>query len=149
MPKDIKIDIIDGLSSFDLLINLLEIDPLEQGTTLLDANRLLLFRYKLETAIAYFIYHLSSVGNSKTNYVNPSLDNRLDLFKKYLLEFYNKEKMVFLCKVPNNKRENFIKIPCSICELEKYTNDIDYCTTLYIPAENPSRLDWEYLELVR
>ena len=43
-----EIEIIDGISSFDVMMTYLGIDPLEQGTVLLDANRLLLFQYGLE-----------------------------------------------------------------------------------------------------
>lgn len=43
-----KIEILEGISSFDTMINDLAIDPLERGTALLDANRLILFDITLD-----------------------------------------------------------------------------------------------------
>jgi len=148
-PKSIEIEIIDGISSFDAMITYFELDPLEQGTVLLDANRLLLFQYELECAFSYFIYHICSIGNSKTNFSNPSLDNRIDLFKNYLLKYYPKDKEVFLCRISNEKNEESNHFQSTVGELDNCLSKIDYSTTLYLPAEKPRRMDFEYLKLLR
>lgn len=147
--ENVEIEIIDGISSFDVMITYLDHDPLEQGTVLLDANRLLLFQYQLEPAFSYFIYHVSSIGNSQTNFINPSLDNRVDLFKNYLLKYYPEDKKVFLCRVSSGKNENSTHLQTTVGELDACVSKIDYSTTLYLPADRPSRLDWEYLKLLR
>lgn len=147
--EHVQIEIVDGISSFDVMMTYLEIDPLEQGTVLLDANRLLLFRYELERAFSYFIYHVSSIGNSQTNFINPSLNNRVDLFKKYLLKYYPEGKELFLCRASSGKNEQSTCIRSTIGEIDRCTSQIDYSTTLYLPADKPSRLDWEYLKLLR
>ncbi len=148
-PKHVEIEIIEGISSFDVMMTYLEIDPLEQGTVILDANRLLLFQYALEPALSYFIYHVCSVGNSKTNFINPSLDNRLDLLKNYLLRYYHEDKELVLCRVSTGKNEDSTQIRSTIAELNICVTKIDYSTTLYLPAEKPARLDWDYLNLLR
>lgn len=149
IPEHIEIEIIDGISSFDVMMTYLGLDPLEQGTVLLDANRLLLFQYKLERALAYFIYHVCSIGNSKTNFINPSLDNRVDLLKNYLLKYYPESKEVFLCRISSGKNESSTHFRSTVGELNTCASKIDYKTTLYVPADTPSRLDWEYLKLLR
>ncbi len=37
--------VVNGISSFDFMLTLLQLDPIEQGTVVVDANRLLLFKY--------------------------------------------------------------------------------------------------------
>ncbi len=149
VSEHIEIEIIDGISSFDVMMSYFGLDPLEQGTALLDANRLLLFQYKLEPAFAYFIYHVCSIGNSKTNFLNPSLDNRIDLFKNYLLKFYPEDKKIFICRISNGRDEKSIHFESTLDNLENCLSKIDYSTTLYLPADKPSQMDWEYLNLLR
>ncbi len=148
-PKHVEIEIIDGISSFDVMMSYFGLDPLEQGTVLVDANRLLLFQYELECAFSYFIYHVCSIGNSKTNFLNPSLDNRIDLFKNYLLKFYPEDKEVFLCRISNGKNEESTHFKSTVGNLDNCLSKIDYSTTLYLPADKPSQMDWEYLNLLR
>lgn len=146
--KDLEIEILDGISSFDVLVTHIGIDPLEQGTVLLDVNRLLLFQYRLQPELSYFIFHASSIGNSTTNFLNPSLDNRIDILKTYLLKYYPEDKELFLCRASNGKNENSTMIRTTILELDISLGKIDYSTTLYIPPEKPTQLDWDYLNLL-
>lgn len=146
-PTNTSIKIIEGISSFDVMSCLIGIDPLEQGTALIDANRLLLFKYTLEPALCYFIYHVCSVGNSRTNFLNPSENNRIDLLIDYLLKFYPRNKEVYLCRAPNGQNERAVIFKTTIIELN--SSDIDYSTSLYLPAEKPSSLNWEFLSLLR
>lgn len=74
-------DFIEGLSSFDVMLNDLELDPLERGSTVLDANRLLLFEYHLELSMNHFIYHICSVGTERVHYSDSTKDNKSILYK--------------------------------------------------------------------
>lgn len=148
LPKSIELEIIEGISSFDVMINVLQMDPLEQGTALLDANRLLLFKYTLDTSISYFIYHVSSIGNSKTNYMNPNENNRVELLVDYLLMYYKKDKEVFICKCSNGSNEQSKLITINLSDLHSIVDQIDYSSTLFIPAEKPKEIDWNFLKLL-
>ncbi len=149
IPRNTKLEIIEGISSFDTMMSLLQIDPLEQGTVILDANRLLLFRYEIEKSFGYFVYHICSVGNSTTNYLSPGENNRVDLLKSYLLRFYSPEKEMVLCRSANGNSERSTLAYVNLSELDSCLAKIDYSTTLYIPPEKPNKLDWEFLELLR
>lgn len=142
---DTKVEFIESLSSFDVMLNDLAMDPLEQGSCILDANRLLLFQYELETSLNYYIYHVCSVGTQKLNYDNAQRDNQLELLQKYLLNFYSTDKNVVLCKAANGANENgsYLKIPLS--ELIQNKNKIDFGTTLLIPAELPKKINKQFL----
>jgi uncharacterized protein YabN with tetrapyrrole methylase and pyrophosphatase domain len=146
-PNHLNIQFVDGISSFDAMTTLLGIDPLEQGTALLDANRMLLFKYVLEPALSYFIYHICSVGNSNTDFLEPSLDNRLDLLKHYLLTYYPKDKKVFLCRIANGLHENSTLLCSTLMELD--ASQIDFSTTLYLPPEKSTKIDKAFLKLLR
>ena len=58
----LKLEVFPGISSFDTMINDLSHDPLERGSVLVDANRLLLFEYHIEPSLDYYIYHVCSIG---------------------------------------------------------------------------------------
>ncbi|MGA8164277.1 MAG: SAM-dependent methyltransferase [Waddliaceae bacterium] len=149
MAKGLEIEVIDGISSFDAMITYLDIDPLEQGSVILDANRLLLFQYILEPSLGYFIYHVSSIGNSTTNFLNPAHGNNIGLLQNYLLNFYPKDKNVIFCRIANGLKEKSTRFTACISEIEHLVDLIDYSTTLYIPPEIPRRLDQRYLQLLR
>lgn len=148
-PADVDVRVIEGISSFDVMMNLLAIDALERGTVLVDANRLLLFQYSLEPALGYFVYHVCSVGNSRTDFSEPSAGNRLDLLQRHLLRFYRPEKTLHFCKASNGRDEPSRLSEFRLSELNRMASEVDFGTTLYIPSESPSRLDRQYLELLR
>ena len=145
----IDLEIIEGISSFDVMLNYLALDPLEAGTAILDANRLLLFQYQMEPSICYFIYHICSVGTSRTNYKDPSKDNQVYLLKDYLLNFYSPTKIIHLCRMSNGREQQSIKTSLLLTELDTDLSIIDFSTTLFIPAEEPKNLDFKYLKLIK
>jgi uncharacterized protein YabN with tetrapyrrole methylase and pyrophosphatase domain len=144
----INIQFVVGISSFDVMLNDLALDPIEQGTALLDANRLLLFEYKMETSLNYFIYHVSSVGNSKTNYQNPEQGNQVTLLKNYLIKHYSSSKKVAICQASNGKNSPSQYTWIDLSELESSISKLNYSTTLYIPAELPEKINFEFLHLL-
>jgi hypothetical protein len=40
-------------------------------------------------------------------------------------------------------------IETTIAELDDCVSDIDFATTLFLPPEKPSGIDWSYLDLLR
>lgn len=147
--SDFEIQVIEGISSFDTMINDIGLDPLERGTVMLDANRLLLFHYHLEPALNHFIYHICSVGTSKTHFSDASIENRLDLLRDYLLQFYPGSKRMFLCRASTSADQSGEMIPFQLSDMKEITPRITFATTLYIPAEKPTQLDEQFLTLLR
>ncbi|XGC80102.1 SAM-dependent methyltransferase [Bdellovibrio bacteriovorus] len=144
-----EIKFLEGLSSFDIMLNDLEVDPLEKGTSILDANRLLLFKYSLDPSINYFLYHVCSVGTSKVHFKNASKDNELTLLQVYLEKTFNQEKLIYLCKASNGKDHQSEYIPLKLKALAQHLHLIDFGTTLYIPGEKPTNIDFDFLKLLR
>lgn len=149
VKKLITLEVIEGISSFDTMFNDLQIDPLERGTCLVDANRLLLFQYPLNTQIDTFIYHVSSVGNSRTDTLDCTQRNDIPQLQEYLLQFYSAEKFVSLCQASNFKNHSSQYKNIRLGELEAFSKSIDTGTTLFIPADKPLRLCPKFLSQLR
>lgn len=145
----IQLRIVDGISSFDTMITDLGRDPLEKGTVIIDANRLLLYQLKLEPRMDYFIYHVCSVGTTKTNYSNPSLDNRIDLLKNCLLKSFPPNHEAILVQSGMVPGKGKILTTCSINELENITSKITFSSSLFIPGLQRSTKDNEFSALLR
>src|SRR3990167_6942591 len=77
----IALHVLPGISSFDTMINDLCLDPIEEGSCIVDANRLILYDYDVDTCLNYFIYHVCSIGNSNTDYKSPVSRNAVDFLK--------------------------------------------------------------------
>ncbi|MFZ0565027.1 MAG: hypothetical protein WAM28_02400, partial [Chlamydiales bacterium] len=92
--------------------------------------------------------HVISVGNSKTNFLNPAHGNNIGLLQSYLSKFYLKEKNVTFCRIANTCNEQSTHFSTCVGEIEHFIDLIDYSTTLYIPPEIPKRLDHNYLQLL-
>jgi uncharacterized protein YabN with tetrapyrrole methylase and pyrophosphatase domain len=147
--EHIELNIIEGVSSFDTMINDLACDPLERGTAILDANRLLLFKYRLEPSVDTFIYHVSSVGNVRTDYVDSCERNQVHLLAEYLQKYFSTDKKIVLCKA-----SNISGLPAEYSELTLGTlvenaSRIDTGTTLFIPADAPKSINSHFLSMLR
>ena len=131
------------------MINDLHLDPIERGSSLLDVNRLLLFEYHLDTSINYFLYHICSVGTQNVNFREPTKDNKIILLQNYLLKFFAPEKNIYLCKASNGNKHQKSYSKITLKELAANVQEIDFGTSLYIPAESPTKINQEYLNLIR
>lgn len=92
-----------GISSFDAMINDIGIDPLEEGVSVLDVNRLIIYDYAMEPCINYFIYHVCSIGNSNTDYSSPQTSNKVTYLKSKLLKHYPANTTIFLLSASTEK----------------------------------------------
>lgn len=146
---DCEIRFVEGISSFDVMLNDLSLDPLERGTSILDANRLLLFQYEIETSLNYFIYHVCSVGTERVHFKDATKENHLSLLQAYLEKYFDKKKIIYLCKASNGKNHQPEYIPVILEELANRLQQVDFGTTLFIPAEKPSQLNFNFFQFLK
>lgn len=146
----IKLNLIEGISSFDTMINDLRIDPLDHGATIIDANRLLLFQLQIETKIDLFIYHICSVGNARTDFENPSGNNRIELLQNYLKKFYSPNHTVVLVGSSETTNKSLLKT-CLLQDLDSLQPSINVATSLFVPGISVSKnsIDNEFYKLVK
>ncbi|TDR79723.1 SAM-dependent methyltransferase [Paludibacterium purpuratum] len=140
-----------GISSFDGMINDLALDPLEEGSCIVDANRLILYNYKMEASINYFIYHVCSIGNSKTNFIEPTENNNIAFLKNKLLEHYDKDHTVYLVSTSSSQGVPFEKIAGTLGALEVLMGSVSYMHSLFVPSIIPdkSRVNWDFLKRIQ
>ena len=144
----IDVHFIPGISSFDVMINELGVDPLERGAMIMDSNRLLLFDYNLDPAIDYFFYHVCSVATQAVNFHDPSVGNQIHRLQAHLERFFKPTKTIYLCRAANGSSEQSTYTPITLGDLTHHLGEIDFSTTLYVPSEQPTRLNQEYLEIL-
>lgn len=135
-----------GVSSFDTMINDLEVDPLEEGSVILDANRLLVNQYVLEPRVNTFIYHVCSVGTSATNRNDPLRGNRLDLLKEVLLRHYPADHECVLIGSPAHFSVPGTRVRVQIGRFEELAPHVHFGTTLFVPAVAAAAVDDELLQ---
>lgn len=149
ITSEVELKFIEGISSFDTMFNDLRLDPLERGTAILDANRMLLFKYQLENTLDTFIYHPSSVGNSHTDLINCAARNQINDLMEYLLKFYPADKHIHLCKAANFIGQLSEYSCIKLADLVNQADQIDTGTTLFIPAERPNKICQKFLSKLR
>lgn len=135
--QQFKMYVLPGISSFDTMINDLAIDPLEEGTALLDANRLILYDYHMDPCLNYFIYHVSSIGNSRTDYEFPDTNNATDFLQHKLLMHFPKDHKIFLVSSSGKGSEKSILQEGTIDNLTLLLKKVTFDSSLFIPATLP------------
>lgn len=135
------VTVIPGLSSFDLMTNDLQMDPLEEGSVLVDANRFLLFDYQIDCRLNCFMYHVCSVGNQSTHFIDPTIGNRIDMLKQKLLKQYRVDQRLILIKSAESCAEKTTFHETTLSNVEAFLPHITFSSTLFIPATAPRKQD--------
>lgn len=145
---EIELRVIPGISSFDTMMNDLSRDPLEKGSIIIDANRLLLFKHPIDPTIDYYIYHVCSVGTAKTHFKDASQNNHIQFLKNHLLTAFSSTSEIVLIQ-SSEKFELGVKITRSkLGDLDRMLNQINFSTSLFIPGIRPKQVDESFLELI-
>lgn len=137
-----------GVSSFDAMINDIGIDPLEEGVSILDANRLIIYDYSMDPCVNYFIYHVCSIGNANTDYSSPQTSNKVFYLKSKLLKHYPANTPIFLLSTSTQKGQDADKLKGELSNIEELLSKVTYRHTLYIPGSLPSkdRVNFDFLK---
>ena len=137
-----------GISSFDAMINDIGIDPLEEGVSILDANRLIIYDYAMDPCINYFIYHVCSIGNANTDYSSPQTSNKVMYLKSKLLKHYPANTPIFLLSASTQKGQCADKLQGELSDIETLLSKVTYRHTLYIPRSLPNkeRVNFDFLK---
>lgn len=137
--------VIAGISSFCTMINDLQIDPLERGTALLDANRYLLFELEIDPQVNHLLYHVCSVGTARTHWSDPSKDNALELLENRLISTFGADHEVYLLSSKTSEGSSSRQICVRLAELCSRLSCIDFDTSLFVPAIKPKRINRKFL----
>jgi uncharacterized protein YabN with tetrapyrrole methylase and pyrophosphatase domain len=134
--KKLKLISLPGISSFDTMINDLGLDPIEEGSCLVDANRLVLYDYHMDPCLNYIIYHVCSIGNENTDYQTPTVRNAVFFLKEKLIKHFPIEHDIFLL-TSSSSDADAVKIKGEIKELDQLLENVSFASSLFIPALLP------------
>lgn len=137
----VQVTVLPGISSFDTMMNDLERDPLEKGSLMVDANRMLLFDLKWPATMDCYLYHVCSVGTRKVHVHNAQKDNAWDLLKQHLLRIYAAETSVSLVSSATDKDGLPEQHSAPLARLETLKPFVHFGTTLFIAGNKPKSLN--------
>lgn len=126
-------------------------DPLDRGSLMIDANRMLLFGQNLNPEIDTYIYHVCSVGNSATNFLEPWRGNRLEILRDHLLRFWPADHVIEFLHSPDTEDNSgpLRVLSTTVGELATAVRDVHFGMTLLVPGRRPASVDREFLKLLR
>lgn len=142
--QDFDLKILPGVSSFDTMINDLALDPLEKGSVLIDANRMLLFDLRWPASVDCYLYHVCSVGTRKVHMHDAQKENSWDFLKEHLLKIYSPSTTISLVSSSTGVSRNSQKISTTLSELEKLKPFVHFGTTMFIGGERPMHINKEF-----
>jgi precorrin-4 methylase len=132
---DMRLEIVPGVSSLDTTLADLSVDALERGCVVVDANRLLLFRYDLDPRLGVLIYHGSAVGTTRTDHRTPWKTNQIQLLQEFLCGARSPETpFAAVCSAPAGQEAARITRG-TIGDMASHAQEIDYGTTIYVPGK--------------
>jgi len=142
---DGKLIYVESVSSWTSMLVEIEVDPLETGSLIIDANRCLLFDQVINPEFDIYIYNFCSTGTRHTNLSNPSKDNQLNDLKNHFLKFYPPNHKVKMISAKNNEqiKGNVDEVELrNLCDL---LPKIQFYSSLYFPGINPKSYNENFL----
>jgi uncharacterized protein YabN with tetrapyrrole methylase and pyrophosphatase domain len=146
--RDVIVKSVAGISSLDTALIDCRFDLLDPGTQVVDVNRLLLFRYALETRLNAVIYHVSSVAESRTFYNDPVPSNSVHLLQDYLLKLFPKDHVVTVFSSRTSQSGSGWVNRHELKNLHEAAPSLDYSTSLFVPALRRFSVDQSFLSRV-
>lgn len=146
--RDLEVEIVPGISSFDCLYADLLLDPAKDGLQIFDATDLLLREFDLDPHVPTFLLQIGSV---ETVYYSTKQNepHRFTRIKEYLGQFYPDDHTMFLTQSAPFESSESKQIPIELREFEEMHDRINNIHTLYIPPiEEKSVVNEELEELV-
>lgn len=151
-----EIELIAGISSFAWMILENLRDPIERGTSLVDANRLLLLDLDLDPTVDLYIYHVCSVGTARVWIQEPKRDNHIQLLKEKLLKTYPEDHKVELISATGQARFSVkdkaspaAVVSATVGTLDAVLNSLTFDCTLFLRGLQPKRINQQFLKLIQ
>lgn len=128
----IQLAVFDGISSFDTMLTDLGVDPLTNGTVVIDANRLIVCKTMLNPRLDHFVYHICSVSESTLQFRSPGSTSHLDTLARTLAPMYPKGHTALIISSKPNGRTSIVRT--EVAKIATRRNDVRFDTSLFIPA---------------
>jgi uncharacterized protein YabN with tetrapyrrole methylase and pyrophosphatase domain len=142
----LEVQIFAGISSFDTMLNDLARDPLEKGSLMIDANRMLLFNTRWDPTLDCYLYHVCSVGTRRVHLTNAKKDNAWDQLKTHLLSIYSADTRVELVSSSTSEHFEGSNLATPLSEIEVLFDHVHFGTTLFIAGSRAKKINLEFLK---
>ncbi|WP_433501782.1 SAM-dependent methyltransferase (plasmid) [Sphaerimonospora sp. CA-214678] len=142
---DLEVEVVPGVSSFDTIAADLGVDYLSRGTTIIDSNRLLIYKIKLDSTLGVLIYHPASVGNARVDFEAPWRSNNLSLLQDYLLRTFDTKHPYYAVISASAPGRNTEVTRGELGELAANARLFQYGSSLYVPPAANFELDEEFV----
>ncbi|MFJ9110934.1 SAM-dependent methyltransferase [Streptomyces sp. NPDC102283] len=142
---DLRVEIVPGVSSFDTIAADLDVDYLSRGTTVIDSNRLLMYKVGLDSTLGVLIYHPASVGNVRVDFEAPWKSNNLSSLRDYLLRTFAADHpyyAVISASAPGRSPE---VTRGTLGQLASDAQVFQYGSSLYVPPAADFDLDEDFV----
>lgn len=142
------VTVVPAPSSFDTMINDLRRDPLQMGSVLVDANRLLLFEFHLEPCLDHYIFHADAVATRQTHHTAGN-GSRFDLLQAYLLRFFPAEHQVTVIASGVSLGAPALQQSVALGELERAGAALSDGASIFVPGSKPKHVNRAVYEALR
>jgi uncharacterized protein YabN with tetrapyrrole methylase and pyrophosphatase domain len=137
---------VEGISSWTSMLVELELDPLEAGSIIIDANRCLVFNQEINPEFDIFIFNFCSTGTRYTNISDPSKDNELNDLKIHFLKFFPKNHKVKMISAKHNEQMDGEIYEVELQNLCDLLPKIKFYSSLFFPSINPRKINKNFLK---
>jgi uncharacterized protein YabN with tetrapyrrole methylase and pyrophosphatase domain len=131
--RRLKVEVVPSISALDTVLADLKLPILEEGLQTFDANRLVLFRQKMDPSIPCLIFSVGSFAAVIITLRRRSTARRFSLLQKYLLKFYPPKHPLYLVESSLHPNMPSRITSTQLNQLTRMHSRINYNTTLYIP----------------
>lgn len=138
---------VDGVSSWAGMLTQLGIDPIERGSTLLDVNRMLLFDVPLDPCLDVYIFSICSIATRVVAKRSTDLCN-WQLLVDHLRKFYPNDHLISVVHCASAAADPPEVATRPLAKFDELIPHVDYSTSLFVPAMDPSSFNKETLRLL-
>jgi hypothetical protein len=123
-------------------------DPLQIGSVLVDANRMLLFEFCLEPCLDHYIFHADAVATRQTHHAVGN-GSRFDLLRDYLLRFFPAEHRVTVLASGVSLGAPALQQSVALGELERASAALAEGASIFIPGLRPKQVNRAVYQALR
>ncbi|MBI2838348.1 MAG: hypothetical protein HYX75_08545 [Acidobacteria bacterium] len=145
--RGLRTKVFPGISSLDVLMVLLGLDPVVRGLQIYEANDLLLRHRPLQQDVPCLILQIGSV-ESFLAFRGKNRPRRFELFKRHLLQFYPSSHELMICRAAPDPCIETMMVPIVLSELETAYEELTLAATLYIAPVQEKPRDSNLLRLM-
>ena len=142
--RDMRVEIVPGISSLDCLYAELGIDPFARGMQVFEATDLLLYDIDLDPETPAFVVQVGLTGTRLYD-DRDSLPERFTPLKRHLLQFYPPDHTVSLVRTATMAVAESERISVALDDFETVAGAIDNTHSLFVPPVGERTLEREEL----